>query len=225
MKLTTLDFYYLEQCSKRWAEEPLKEEIQDPTRELMRKVLLMKAIGRESSWNFPGIASIWDQIFWQNKDINQQSIRESVQGILAARQLYKRLPKGNLESYSSKNLFSSLSNGILLSSSSDFLLSYPDRYEAWIYYHGTPKRIRRSPLVALEHYLIYQKIRDAHQKPFYLVIYYSSTKRRRVIHFRVRNDQSVDECRKVVYNLADRAKRKIYYPSIGEHCKKCNIKC
>lgn len=225
LKLNSLDLYYLDQCPKRWAEEPREPEPMEATRELMKKIFLMRTMGREVGWSFSGVASAWDQLFWQNKEITQENMQESVQGILAARQLYKRLPKGEIKAHSTKNLTSCLDSQLEISSTGDFLLIYPDRYEVWVYMRSTPKKIRRSPLPAIEHYLVHQKIRNSHQKPFYLVIYYSNTKRRRASHFRVRSDRSSEECRKIVYNLSDRAKRKIYYPSFGEHCKDCSVKC
>lgn len=226
MKLDTLDLYFLSQCPRRWKEQPIERDSLDPTRDLIRKVFLMKALGRETGWTFSGIASVWDDLFWKGKDINRDNIKQSVQGILAARQLYKRLPKGSkLEAHSSGNLICSLDSGLLLSSSSDFLLSYSDRYEAWVYFRSAPIKIRRSPLPAIEHYLVHQKIRDAHKKPFYVVIYYSSVEKRRTIHFRVRDTRTNEECRKIVHNLADIAKKEIYFPSQGDHCKDCSIKC
>lgn len=226
MQLNTLDLYYIDQCSKWWKEDPPKREETDPTRKLMKKVLLMKAIGRESRWTFNRIATVWDQLFWEGKDITRDNMKESVQGILAARQLYNKLPKEkNLEAYSTLNLTSNLDSGIQISSAGDFLLSYPDRYETWIHIKSSPKRIRRSPLPVLEDYLAQQKIRDFYKKPFFLVAYYSSIKRRRAIHFRVRNNYSLEETRKIVFNLADKAKKEIYYPSIGEHCEQCKVKC
>lgn len=225
MKLKTLDLYYLDQCPKRWFEDPPKPELMEPTRELMKKIFLMKAIGRETSWTFSGIASAWDQLFWEGKSVTQENMQESVQGILAARQLYKRLPKGEIDTHSTKNLHTSLDSDIHIASSGDFLLDYKDRYEVWLYMRSTPKRIRRSPLPAIEHYLVHKKIRDAYQKPFYLVTYYSNTKYRRASYFRVRSDRSTEECRKIVYNLAARAKKKTNYPSFGDHCKDCSIKC
>lgn len=224
-KLTTLDLYRLDQCPKRWREEPPEPESADPTRELMRKVFLMKAIGRDAGWTFSGIASAWDQLYWEGKEITRENMRESVQGVLAARQIYKRLPKGEIDAHSAKNLFTSLDAGVELHSSGDFLLEYPDRYETWIYLQSTPKKIRRSPLPAIEHYLIYQRVREAAQKPFYLVIYYSSVKRRRATYFRMRDERSFDECRGIVHSLADRARKKLYYPSLGEHCRECKVKC
>ncbi len=225
-QLNTLDLYYVNQCYKRWSEEKIVQPPIDPTRDLIKKIFLMKTIGRNTGWTFGGIASAWDELFWQGKTVTKQAMRESVQGILSARALYKRINKGQkIEAHSTKNLITSLETGIVISSSGDFLLSYPDRYETWIYLQSTPKKIRRSPLPALEHYLLHQKIREAYQKPLYLVIYYASTKRKRTIHFRVRDDRTQEECRKIVYNLTDKIKRNISYPSIGEHCKECNIKC
>jgi len=225
MKLNTLDLYYLDQCPKRWKEDPPKAEDMDPTRELMRKVFLMKAIGRDTGWSFDGIASAWDQLYWQGKEITQENMQESVHGILAARQIYKRLPKGDIEIHSTQNLGSFLDAGVELCSSGDFLLSYPNRSETWIYLHSTPKRIRRSPLPAIEHYLVHQKIREAHKKPFYLVIYHSSVKRKGIGYFRVRDDRSLNECRQIVSNLITRAKKNLDFPSLGEHCKDCSIRC
>lgn len=226
-KISTLDLYYSDQCSRRWKEEKLPtEESIDPTRELMKKVFLMRAIGRDAGWKFSGIASVWDQIYWQGKEVTQENMRESVQGILAARKLYKSLPNSSdLLTHSTSNLVSYLDSSLLLSSSGDFLLSYSNRFEVWVYLKSAPKEIRRSPLPILEHYLVHQKVRDAHKKPFYLVCYYSSTKRRQTIHFRVRDDRDYNECRKVVYNLADKIKKNIIYQSAGNHCKDCNIKC
>jgi hypothetical protein len=225
MKFTSLDLYYIDQCPLRWAKDPIQSEQMDPTRKLMKKVILMKAIGRETGWSFSGIASIWDQLFWEKRDITQDSMKESVYGILAARQLYKKLPKEGLETYSVSNLSISLDSSLVVQSSGDFMLSYPDRYETWIYLRSTPKDIRRSPLAAIEHYLIQQRIKPSEQKPFYLVIYYSSIKNKRIVHFRVRDNRNYKECRDIIYCLADQAKRNLSYPSIGEYCKTCSLKC
>jgi hypothetical protein len=222
-KLTTLDLYHLDKCPKRWQEEPPTRDLEDPTRNLMKKIFLMKAIGRGTGWDFDSIASAWDQIFWAGKDITTENTRHSVQGILAARQLYKKIPKGELEVHSTLNLKSTLDAGVILSSCCDFLLSYSDRYEGWIYLHSTPKNIRRSPLPTLEHYLLQSSIRESHQKPFYLVTYYSSIKKRKALYFKIRDNLPIEETRRIVYSLA--AKRKLNYPSIGTHCKECNIKC
>ena len=222
-KLSTLDLYYLDQCAKRWQEEPPERDLSDPTRDLMKKVFLMKAIGRDTGWNFSGIASAWDKIFWIGKDVTSENMSQSVQGILAARQLYKRIPKGELEVHSALNFKAYLDAGVILTSCCDFILSYPDRYEGWLYLHSTPKNIRRSPLPTLENYLARANIREPHQKPFYLVVYYSSVKRRKAIYFKIRNNNSIEETRRIVYNLA--AKRKLTYPSLGTHCKECNINC
>lgn len=186
----------------------------------------MRAIGRETQWSFSGIASLWDEIFWKDKDITRKAMKESVQGVLAARALYKKLPKSqDLEIHSASNLTTYIDSGIQLSSSGDFLLSYSDRYEVWIYFKSTPKKIRRSSLPAIEHYIARQKIRAVYQKPFFLVCYHTNSKKRNPTFFRVRSDFSESQCRNIVLNLATAAKNKVNYPVQNDQCQNCEVSC
>jgi hypothetical protein len=227
--LNTLDLYNIDKCSKWWIEELSKikdDKVSDPTQELIKKIFLMKSVGRDTGWNFKGIASLWDKIFWRDKDVNKDSIKQSVKGILSARHLYKKISvKNDIEIYSTNNLTTYLDCASKIKSSGDFLLSYPNRYETWIYSDMKKIDVKKSPLVMLEHYLIQQSIRDFHQKEFYLVIYHTSINRKTGLFFKTKGELNINQNRIIFSNLVSRANKKINFPSIGNHCDKCNLEC
>jgi hypothetical protein len=228
INFSSIDLYYINQCSKRWFEEisRAKKNQREPQQELLRKVFLMKSIGREYGWNFKGIAALWDRIFWSDRDVNRKTIRESAKSLMAIKSLYNRVsPGNNVEPYSVRNLDTFIDSTMMISSAGDFLLSYPDRYETWIYMDTKKNDIIRSPLLSIEHYLIQQSIRDFHQKEFHLVIYYMTGKRKKGSFFRIKSNFRIDYNRKVVLNLATRGTEKIVFPSGGGHCKDCSLDC
>jgi len=225
MKLTTLDLYDLSTCPRRWFKDKPVRDDDSPARELIRRIFLTKALGREKGWTPLGIANIWDDLFWQGKDITQASMDESIRGVLAARKLYRQLPREGFKVHSALQLSTMVQSATDLGSVGDFLLSYPDRIETWVYGRRTVKEVRKSCLPAVEHYLIQKKIRGAQDRPFYLVCYYVSTNRMRPIHFRIRDDGNLATNEKQVVHLCNLARKKIDFPSAGDHCLKCKVNC
>lgn len=223
MRISTWDLYQLTLCPKRFLESGPRKREDSPARELIKKVFLLKALGRERDWTLKGLAPIWDDIFWRGKDFNKSTADDSVRGILAARKLYKSMPKEGFNTYPVSKLKTMVDSSIELSSSGDFLLSYPDRYETWLYFRSDPKDIRRSILPIVEHYLIYKRLKE--KKPFYLVCYFISTERLSPIHFRVLDDRTEEECDNIAAYLCTQAKRKISYPVKGLYCKDCPLDC
>lgn len=224
MRVSTWELYQRTICPKRALESPvlLAEEF-SPARDLVKRVFLLRAIGRETGWTRKGIARVWDELFWSGKEINRLNMDASVKGLLAARALYKNLPKEGFSVHSTSSISQMLDTSIELSSAGDFILSYPDRNEIWIYQRASHKQGRRSVLPQLEHFLLQKKIKD--DKPFYLVFYFTSTNRRTPIHFRIRDDYSIEANEKLAFSLCRQAKKQISYPVYGTQCDHCGVNC
>lgn len=223
MRLSTWDLYQISLCPKRFLESPVARDQGDPARVIAKKAILLRAVGRTTGWTGAGIARAWDEIFWAGREITKENLDASVRGILATRGLFRSLPDKGFIAHSPLEIETQMDSSIYLSSMSDFILSYEDRYESWIYLKASPKEIRRSPIPAVEHYLI-QK-REDRDKPFYLVIFYSSTRSMRPIHFRIRCSLPISATERITMSLCSMARRNISYPRLGEHCKDCEIKC
>lgn len=226
MRLSTWDLYQLTLCPKRLIESGAVERESSPARDLIKKIFILKALGREKDWSLKGLAPLWDEIFWKDREYTQEAADESVQGLLAARKLYQSLPdinEGKFNIHPVSNLKTMVDSSVELSSLGDFLLEYQNRYETWIYLHSEPRLARRTVLPQLEHYLVGAKIRE--QRPFYLVFYFLSTERLTPIHFRIQDTTSQEECGLLAAFLTTQCKKRISYPVRGVNCKDCPLGC
>ena len=223
MRLTTFDLFNESLCPMRARLDPPVQEESSPARELVRRVFLLKAIGRETGWTPKGIANAWDEIFWSGKEMNRVNMDASVRGVLSARALYRNLPKDGFSVHSTKNLSTMIDSSVELSSSGDFLLEYPDRYETWIYKRWNHKQARRSILPLAEHFLFQRGAKE--DKPFFLTFYYVNTNRMTPINFRIASTHSENYNSKIITHLCDQVRKGISYPVGGEHCSGCEINC
>lgn len=223
MRLTTKDLHLISQCPKRWIESgPEEEEPYNPARELVRNLFLAKTFYENARRPFDTIARIWDKIFWQEREETQKNQDLSVKGILAAKRLYKKVEKyTGMTSHSTQFLAAHLDSTNVLTSCGDFFLMHEDRMETWIY-TNTPKEIlARTPIVAAEHFLAQAKVRQFHQKPFYLALYYPTMGRMTASCKYIKGNLSVEENRRTALGLTNLAK--VSYPLGGKHCEKCPI--
>lgn len=223
MKLTTLDLHNETLCPMRARLSSFPPRRTDPARELIRRVFLLKAVGRKTGWTPRGLAKAWDEIYWVGKDINRVNMDASIKGVLSAKALYNRLPKEGFSVHSIKNLSTVIDSSVELSSSGDFLLEYPDRYETWIYKRWSHKEARRSILPTAEHLLVQRNVSD--EKPFFLTFYYVSTERTTPVNFRIQSERPEEENARVITSLCDQARKGIYFPKGGSHCDGCEINC
>jgi hypothetical protein len=176
-----------------------------------------------TGWTPKGIANVWDEIFWSGREMNRVNMDASVRGVLSARALYRKLPKEGFSIHSVKNLSIMIDSSVELSSSGDFLLEYPDRYETWIYKRWSHKQARRSILPTAEHFLFQRAVKE--DKPFFLAFYYVSTERMTPINFRIADTNSEPENSKIITHLCDQARKGISYPVAGDHCSGCEVNC
>lgn len=225
MRLSTWDLYQLTLCPKRLIESGAVGRESSPARDLIKKIFTLKALGRERDWSLRGLAPLWDEIFWKDREYTQEAANESVAGLLAARKLYKSLPQDHdqFNIHPVSNLKTMVDGSVEISSSGDFLLEYPDRYETWFYMRSDPRQARKTILPQLEHYLIYSKVKE--QKPFYLVFYFLTTERVTPIHFRTLDTTSEERCGLLAAFLTTQCKKRISYPARGQNCRDCPIDC
>lgn len=223
MRLSTWDLYQLTLCPKRLIESGAVERESSPARELIKKIFILKALGREKDWSLKGLAPLWDEIFWQGREYTQEAAEASVAGILAAQKLYRSLPQEGFNIHPTPSLKTMVDSSVELHSSGDFLLEYPDRYETWLYFRCDPRQARKTILPQLEHYLVYSRVRE--QKPFYLAFYFLTTERITPIHFRVRDNTLEEECGSLATLLTTQCKKRISYPVRGVNCKDCPLGC
>jgi hypothetical protein len=229
MKLTTWDIHKASICLKRYYNEPIKEEAFPPTRELIKRIVLLKALGRERKWTIKGLASAWDGVFWQGKEVNQDNINASVKGVISLRKIYNRLPE-NYDAYSCKEIYRNIDGGVYLYSSGDFFLVTDRGIEIWIYKKTNIKEMKRSLLPAAELRALEGSVRayilsntqgardplEALRERVSLVFYYSGNGMRPSIKkvWCERNDRAVDA-------ICDLIRRRIEWPSYSDNCKDC----
>jgi hypothetical protein len=226
MRLTTIDLYEIAKCSKRWLEDPpLQKDQTSPVRELIKQMILLKGAGKQEGWDFSSIANYWDSIFWAGREVNRENMDLSIKGILAARKLYRHLPKENVEIFSTAELTSSIDSSIEIFSSGDFVIVHPDRIETWIYTSIQPKDIRRSILPAAEHLLIQKKVRAAQNRPFFLVVYKATMRGLSPGYAMIASTGAEAGNEMAIMQLCNIARRKISIPTICEHCNNCKVDC
>lgn len=226
MKLTTWDLHLISQCPKKWlaAPEPFHNE-DSLVRKLLKRMILQKALNRKNYWSFKEVARLWDEIFWEGRDITQENIDLSAKGILAARKLYSKIELQEWEPSSALELDYQTDSSVQISSVGDFVLTYKDRIETWVYGSWSHKEMRRSILPAAEHFLIQKRVRAAHTKPFYIVVYRATMRGRNPNHLLLNVTGSEYGNEKMVLHLTNVATKKISIPVMCDLCNKCEVDC
>lgn len=230
MRLSTWDLHNISKCPRRWFEKPPEHpEEKSNVREMMKRIMFSEEINKGTKWDFKKISKIWDEVYWKDKEINQKSINASVGGILATKNLFDTamnlLGQEEYQIYSVKEISTFVTAGTEITSMGDFIISYSDKIETWIYGKFPQKEIRRSVIPSAEHYLVQSKVIGELRKPF-LLVFYKATERglnptRRVI----RSDFPRTGNEKLVMNLVNIAEKKISTALYCDLCRGCSLDC
>jgi hypothetical protein len=234
MKLSTEDLYNYSPCPRKYFLTDFVNKKDSPPREAIKRIVLLKALGRENKWTTRGLASLWDSIFWKNRDVTQENINRTTRGVISLRKLYKLLPE-EFDSYSSENLKVMIDGNIELSSSSDFMIVTDKTIDLWIFKRDTPTNIRRSILPAAERYVLEASLRGSFkdgtstlskgfkgsERQINAVVYYPTTGGLNPSYFKVRCDDNSTAVRMICEQL----RRKIEYPIRGYQCNECPLDC
>jgi len=223
MRINTLQLHRVSTCPRRYLHEEQIQEPIDPAREVIKRIFLTQGLGKETSWGIDRIASMWDELFWKGREVTPKNIDKSARGVLATKQLYSRLPQANFKSYSPRQLDYYSDSSLVLTSSADFILTYENKIESWVYLNSSPREIRRSILPIAEHYIVQKGF--SRDLAFYLVIYHTTTNKMNPTYFKIRSKNSHSENRKTVMSLAEVIRNKTDYPIQNGACEKCHINC
>ena len=205
-----------------------------PSQEAMKKIVLLKALGRERKWTVKGLALLWDNFFWSGRQATKDNLDKSVKGVIGLRKLYKTLPEKG-QAYSCKSLCASIDAGTEISSVGDFFFILPKSIEIWINGQYRPSDIRKSILPAAERYVLERSLRHVNlggtlplscsksqaERRIDLVFYYGTEKRMTPLKMRVKCPQND----KAVVSLITMMEKKISFPCQGPHCNQCDLQC
>ncbi len=232
MLIKTLDLHHYSICPRKYFSEANKVKYSSPAREVMKRIVLSKALGRENKWTIKGIASVWDNIFWKNKSATQNNVDASVKGSISLKKLFNKLPEA-YDVYSSNNLLTAIESDLYIQSSSDFIIVSERGVEIWIYSQLKLNEVRRSLIGAGELFVIRRCLRKEYlgeesialdytaNKNTYLVFYNSGKNSMNPSWFRIKCSQN----NSAIISLANQIKKKVEFSNPGEQCKGCKVNC
>lgn len=224
MIVSTTDLHELSRCPKRWLHTPHNPD-RHPISDLLRRAVLSRSLGRKSSWNFRGIANIWDDAFWTGKDFTRENADASVRGLLTAKRIYDKYLDADFQAYPVKLLSASFSSSTILTSSGDFLLSFEDRFEIWIHGRMKLQELMCSPLLAGEHLLLQRQVRPMWQKPLRIMMYRESDQGTRPSITTTYASGSQADNEKIALHLCHLAERRVEMTVRGPWCNDCEVPC
>lgn len=232
MRLTSLDVHNYSICPNRYFNVDSDEIKNHPARETMKRIVLSKALGRDNKWNIQGLATVWDNMFWNNKESSQENVDSSVKGSISLRKLFNRLPEV-YDAVSSKNLVTACEAGLYLYSSSDFITISDRGVEIWIFYNSSPKEMRRSLLVPTELYILRSALRKDFLGEDYITFDPISRMETFVVFYHVGPGSMAPKWFKVkcsrndkaVLSIARQIKNKVVFQNPGEQCERCKVNC
>lgn len=232
MLIKTLDLHHYSICPRKYFSEVNKVKYNSPARDVMKRIVLTKALGRESKWTIKGVASVWDNMFWKDKPISQENVDTSVKGSISLKKLFNRLPDV-YDAHSSKHLTAAIDSSIYIQSSSDFMTVSERGVELWIYSKGKLSDFRRSIICAAELYILKNTVRKSYledygyslditnSKNIFLVFYYAGSQSLNPTWFRVKCQSN----NPAVISLSTQLSNGVNYCVPSEHCKECRVNC
>lgn len=225
MQLTTRDLHFLNQCPKRWTEDPeLRNYKITPVRNLVRQLFLLKEF-QKGNWDFFAITQLWDKIYWKNKAIDKESSDASCTNLLNVRKVYEWFLKQNSSRVIGQpQLCCFPTTDVKLVSSGDFAVVKENEIEVWIYSRPI-NDMDKSIIPAAEYYILGNRLRDVDCKQLKIVFVYQ--KKAGVTSYKTifENKSSLRQGRLGVFNLIDRAQKKVRIPQACLLCETCEIKC
>lgn len=215
MRFSTWDLFLISRCPLRWSLGWQRED--PPVRRLAREVLLSPLLGRESRWSLKGVSRLWDQIYWPGREENEEALRQSNEELTLTWKILRDIILEEYTVYPPALLSTWIDSSTLIDSSADFVTLKDGELMAWVYTTLTTLEVRRSPLPAMESYLLRERIRAEAPVKRVGVVRYSIQPPTKFSRSTIQSPPKGGAIQSLLYP----AGKRIFYPSYGEHCNDC----